>query len=189
MGTALSNLFIDPTTLYGGKNCARPTNDSLLAFESCSDLDRGYGFVQAVCLLCIYGYVLSSACNLISDGSELLLLLPRLDWNIGASRARVCAGRLLGHFLRDWSQGHRGETDLCRHWWPRWLVHHAVDDTMVRFRRGWQSRSRPGRPASLPEAGRRPSERISKLAAQKKVMNSHGEKTLGVTARWSDMLE
>jgi Ca2+/Na+ antiporter len=58
----LSDLFIDPSDLPSG----------------------GYGFVQLLFLLVTYGYILFSASNLISDGSELLLLIPSLAGLVGS---------------------------------------------------------------------------------------------------------
>jgi hypothetical protein len=46
--------------------------------------DNGYGFVQLIFLLFVYGYILASASNLISDGSELLLLVPSLAGVVGS---------------------------------------------------------------------------------------------------------
>ena len=45
---------------------------------SCHHENQGYGFVQVLFLLGTYAYILSWASNLISDGSELLLLVPSL---------------------------------------------------------------------------------------------------------------
>jgi hypothetical protein len=46
--------------------------------------DNGYGFVQVLTLGAVYGYVLMYASNLISDGSELLLLVPSLSGIVGS---------------------------------------------------------------------------------------------------------
>lgn len=45
----------------------------------------GYGFFQLISLGCIYGYILFYASNMISDGSELLLLVPSMAGLVGAS--------------------------------------------------------------------------------------------------------
>ena len=58
---SLSNLFIDVSTL--------PAD--------------GYGFFQLLTLGGVYGYILFNASNLISDGSELLLLVPTLAGLVG----------------------------------------------------------------------------------------------------------
>ncbi len=36
----------------------------------------GYGFFQIIFLFCVYGYILMIASDMISDGSEFLLLIP-----------------------------------------------------------------------------------------------------------------
>ena len=46
--------------------------------------DDGYGFVQLLFLGGVYGYMLMYASNLISDGSELLLLVPAWAGLIGS---------------------------------------------------------------------------------------------------------
>ena len=43
----------------------------------------GYGFFQLLTLGGVYGYILFNASNLISDGSELLLLVPTLAGLVG----------------------------------------------------------------------------------------------------------
>ncbi|CAM9905519.1 unnamed protein product, partial [Heterosigma akashiwo] len=58
----LSDLFIDPDSLPEG----------------------GYGFVQLLFLLCVYGYILCVGSGYISDGSELLLLVPSLAGIVGS---------------------------------------------------------------------------------------------------------
>jgi len=62
MGFALSDLFVDVTTLP----------------------DDGYGLVQLFFLTLVYGCVLYFASNMISDGSELLLLIPSLAGIVGS---------------------------------------------------------------------------------------------------------
>ncbi|KNC49757.1 Ca2:Cation Antiporter family [Thecamonas trahens ATCC 50062] len=62
MGTALSNLFVDPKELP----------------------QDGNGMVQLVFLMAVYGYVLFTSSNMISDGSELLLLVPSLAGIVGS---------------------------------------------------------------------------------------------------------
>lgn len=58
----LSELFIDVSTL--------PTDS--------------YGLFQLLSLGLVYGYILFNASNLISDGSELLLLVPSLAGLVGS---------------------------------------------------------------------------------------------------------
>lgn len=62
MGDFLSKLFVSPEDLP----------------------DNGYGIVQLLFLLIVYGYILSYASNMISDGSELLLLIPALAGIVGS---------------------------------------------------------------------------------------------------------
>ena len=56
-GTGLSSLFVNVSTLP----------------------DDGYGFFQLIFLTGVYAYILYLGANLISDGSELLLLVPSLS--------------------------------------------------------------------------------------------------------------
>lgn len=46
--------------------------------------DNSYGLVQLLFLAAVYGYCLTFASNLISDGSELLLLIPAWAGLIGS---------------------------------------------------------------------------------------------------------
>lgn len=59
---SLNDLFIDPNNLGSG----------------------GYGFLHLLFLLIAYGYILSKSSQLISDGSELLLLIPSLAGIVGS---------------------------------------------------------------------------------------------------------
>jgi hypothetical protein len=59
---SLDDLFVDPTEL--------PENV--------------YGFIQLLFLLIAYGYILFVASNFISDGSELLLLVPSVAGLVGS---------------------------------------------------------------------------------------------------------
>eukprot|EP00294_Goniomonas_avonlea_P015936 CAMPEP_0114554066 /NCGR_PEP_ID=MMETSP0114-20121206/8007_1 /TAXON_ID=31324 /ORGANISM="Goniomonas sp, Strain m" /LENGTH=577 /DNA_ID=CAMNT_0001739079 /DNA_START=21 /DNA_END=1754 /DNA_ORIENTATION=+ len=58
----LSDLFIDPDTLP----------------------DTGYGLIQLLFLLIVYGFILFKSSDLISNGSELLLLIPSLAGIVGS---------------------------------------------------------------------------------------------------------
>ena len=62
MSETLGKLFIDPKSLP----------------------DDGYGFIQVLFLGGVYGAILFSSSNLISDGSELLLLVPSLAGLVGS---------------------------------------------------------------------------------------------------------
>lgn len=43
-----------------------------------------YGFIQLLFLFIVYGYILMNASNLISDGSEFLLLVPKYAGIVGS---------------------------------------------------------------------------------------------------------
>ncbi len=62
MGSLVSDYFIDPQALPAGTS----------------------GLVQVLFLAAIYGYALLTASQLISDGSELLLLVPALAGVVGS---------------------------------------------------------------------------------------------------------
>jgi|ERR1712216_426629 len=62
MGDGLSKLFIDPSHLP----------------------EDAYGFIQVCFLFCCYGCVLCYGAKLISDGSELLQLVPALKGIVGS---------------------------------------------------------------------------------------------------------
>lgn len=46
--------------------------------------DDGYGFFQLLFLTLVYGFILFTAANLISDGSEFLLLIPSISGMVGS---------------------------------------------------------------------------------------------------------
>eukprot|EP00055_Hartaetosiga_balthica_P012903 m.64162 g.64162 ORF g.64162 m.64162 type:complete len:567 (+) comp8104_c0_seq4:25-1725(+) len=77
MGSFLEKLFLDPTTLPGGVNCT-----AAIGSDYCEG--SGYGFVQVLMLMVFYGYILFASSNLISDGSELLLLIPSIRGIVGS---------------------------------------------------------------------------------------------------------
>jgi hypothetical protein len=58
----LDDVFIDVSTLPAG----------------------GYGFCQLLFLFGVYGYILMNASNMISDGSEFLLLVPAYAGIVGS---------------------------------------------------------------------------------------------------------
>eukprot|EP00405_Crypthecodinium_cohnii_P016088 CAMPEP_0206444582 /NCGR_PEP_ID=MMETSP0324_2-20121206/14995_1 /ASSEMBLY_ACC=CAM_ASM_000836 /TAXON_ID=2866 /ORGANISM="Crypthecodinium cohnii, Strain Seligo" /LENGTH=657 /DNA_ID=CAMNT_0053912627 /DNA_START=220 /DNA_END=2193 /DNA_ORIENTATION=- len=69
MGDFISKIFIEPSI---------PT-------DGCHGIpDTGYGFVQVLFLGLCYGYLLLLGSNLISDGSELLLLIPEAAGVVGS---------------------------------------------------------------------------------------------------------
>jgi len=55
-----------------------------LFIDSASLPNTVFGFLQLLFLLVVYAYILSKASNLISDGSELLLLVPALASVVGS---------------------------------------------------------------------------------------------------------
>jgi len=76
MGAVLEKLFIDPETLIG---CDVPEGDACW-----NDPDFFYGLVQVSVLGLVYGNVLMTASNILSDGSELLLLVPSVAGIVGS---------------------------------------------------------------------------------------------------------
>jgi hypothetical protein len=62
MGSFMTKLFVDPGELP----------------------HDGYGIVQLIFLTLVYGYILSYSSNMISDGSELLLLIPSVAGIVGS---------------------------------------------------------------------------------------------------------
>lgn len=45
----------------------------------------GYGLFQLMFITSVYGYILYTGSNMISDGSELLLLIPSMSGLIGST--------------------------------------------------------------------------------------------------------
>lgn len=86
MGAVLAKLFVDPTTLPGGSNCGG--NHTLYHLTQPDDPlgchESGFGFVQVLLLLGVYAYILFFGSNMISDGSELLLLVPSMRDIVGS---------------------------------------------------------------------------------------------------------
>ena len=93
MGSLISKAFIDPNDLPGcfmnmtgveeGEegvvSCMSPFDDEG-AFQS----EWAWGLIQVLSLMSIYGYVLFYASNMLSEGSELLLLVPSLAGLVGS---------------------------------------------------------------------------------------------------------
>eukprot|EP00051_Salpingoeca_urceolata_P022048 m.352557 g.352557 ORF g.352557 m.352557 type:complete len:639 (-) comp19903_c6_seq3:847-2763(-) len=79
MGETLGKLFVDPSALPGGDTC----NATHFGIEHDFCDQKAFGGVQVFFLMAVYGYVLSWASNLISDGSELLLLVPSMRGIVG----------------------------------------------------------------------------------------------------------
>lgn len=74
----MQKLFVDPEILPGGDNC--PPLSSYCTEEHAAF----YGGVQVFFLMLIYAFVLSWSSNMISDGSELLLLVPSWRGLVGS---------------------------------------------------------------------------------------------------------
>jgi hypothetical protein len=53
-------------------------------WESDESISNVFGFIQLLFFLFSYGYVLFFSSNLISDGSELLLLIPKYEGLVGS---------------------------------------------------------------------------------------------------------
>eukprot|EP00750_Incisomonas_marina_P033560 INCI9900.1.p1 GENE.INCI9900.1~~INCI9900.1.p1 ORF type:complete len:588 (+),score=109.72 INCI9900.1:178-1941(+) len=97
MGDVMSSLFPDAALLPGGPElvavCESLQNQSLSNRSefNTSDYDAlncdtsaVYGFIQLMMLFVFYGYVLFVASNLISDGSEMLTLIPSVKHIVGS---------------------------------------------------------------------------------------------------------
>jgi len=85
--------FIEPSSLPGGsawlETCAaaaasKHSSDLLAALDCDSATAATSGLLQNLFLLAAYGLILFTASNLISDGSELLLLVPALRAIVGS---------------------------------------------------------------------------------------------------------
>lgn len=85
MGTFLGKLFIDSSHLPGGENCGgNSTIYNLMGDNPLGCDEKGFGFIQVLILFFGYGYILFLGSNMISDGSELLLLVPSLKGIVGS---------------------------------------------------------------------------------------------------------
>eukprot|EP00054_Salpingoeca_dolichothecata_P018091 m.110591 g.110591 ORF g.110591 m.110591 type:complete len:595 (+) comp22730_c0_seq3:52-1836(+) len=91
MGETLGKLFVNPSTLPGGEHCGG--NSTIYhhikdhygdAAEVLNCSQAGFGFVEVLFLTIIYAKILSWSSNLISDGSELLLLVPSFRGIVGS---------------------------------------------------------------------------------------------------------
>uniref|UniRef100_A0A7S4F8L6 EF-hand domain-containing protein n=2 Tax=Chrysotila carterae TaxID=13221 RepID=A0A7S4F8L6_CHRCT len=78
MGSLLSSAFIPPADLLG---CHGEDGECDTPFSS---PDWAWGLVQVLTLGLVYGYILFQASNMLSDGSELLLLVPSLSGIVGS---------------------------------------------------------------------------------------------------------
>lgn len=96
MGDALSHLFVRPGMIHGGKDweivcetlekaVEMNITGSHEAYEdSTCEWDTFSGFLVLLFHMCVYGYVLYMAAELIGEGSELLLLVPSLRGLVGS---------------------------------------------------------------------------------------------------------
>ena len=113
MGSVLGLLFVDPATLPGGLSCVNPNSSAPLCpdtwkgvcqlssgelqYENVDDVLHFYsdesgpycsnkvgGFLQLITLCVVYGAVLLRCSDLISDGSELLMFVPKLKGVVGS---------------------------------------------------------------------------------------------------------
>lgn len=87
MGAALASAFIPPGSLLGCEE-GEPEFEGGEPVVTCIppslDGDWVWGMVQVLSLLAVYGYVLFTASNMLSEGSELLLLVPSLANLVGS---------------------------------------------------------------------------------------------------------
>ena len=76
MGAMLSNAFIPPDSILGcdEDGCMSPFSSG----------DWAWGLVQVLSLMMVYAYILFTASNMLSDGSELLLLVPSIAGIVGS---------------------------------------------------------------------------------------------------------
>ena len=99
----LSNAFIPPDSILGcdEDGCMAPFSSG----------DWAWGLVQVLSLTMFYAYILFNATNMLSDGSELLLLVPSMAGIVGSVVLPILAavpdGAILG-----------GRSGLCPHRWP-----------------------------------------------------------------------
>jgi hypothetical protein len=76
MGAVLEGMFIKPAALPGGSECFSHEPDF------CEE--SGYGMLQVLGLAAAYAYMLAYGSGLISDGAELLQVVPSLEHLVGS---------------------------------------------------------------------------------------------------------
>ena len=81
MGALLSSAFIPPDSLLG---CSESEDGDVTCLDPFESADWYWGLVQALSLLGVYGYILFQASNMLSEGSELLLLVPQVAGLVGS---------------------------------------------------------------------------------------------------------
>ena len=116
----LSNAFIPPDSILGcdEDGCVAPFSSG----------DWAWGLVQVLTLTSVYAYLLLSATNMLSHGSELLLLVPSMAGIVGSVvlplLAAVPDGAILGRkSTHRWS---------CRWVACRWARQAAPQPTAAR---------------------------------------------------------
>jgi len=84
MGSLLSSAFIPPGDLLGCETTPTDTGEIVDCLAPFSTADWYWGMVQVLGMAAAYGYVLFTASNMLSDGSELLLLVPSISGIVGS---------------------------------------------------------------------------------------------------------
>jgi Ca2+/Na+ antiporter len=87
MGSLISKAFIPPSALLGCTASVGVDEDDEAVVECLSPFsepDWYWGLIQVMTLVLLYGYVLFYASNMLSEGSELLLLVPSLAGIVGS---------------------------------------------------------------------------------------------------------
>lgn len=87
MGSMLSSAFIPPGSLLGCEELPPAFEGGEPKVECLPpslEADWFWGMVQVLTLLLMYGYILMYASNMLSEGSELLLLVPSLAGVVGS---------------------------------------------------------------------------------------------------------
>ena len=87
MGSLLAKAFIPAGELLGCTTLPAETEGEEGVVECLapfSEPDWYWGLIQVLCLMSVYGYILFYASNMLSEGSELLLLVPSLAGVVGS---------------------------------------------------------------------------------------------------------
>ena len=88
MGLFLSKAFIAPDDLLGCEvdmtGVAEGEEGEVVCLAPFSEPDWYWGMAQVLTLMALYGYILFYASNMLSSGSELLLLVPSLAGLVGS---------------------------------------------------------------------------------------------------------
>ena len=81
MGAALASAFIPPDSIVG----CDEVDGVLECVPPFSSGEWGWGMIQVLSLMSVYGYILFTASNMLSEGSELLLLVPSIAGLVGSA--------------------------------------------------------------------------------------------------------